>query len=322
LGGKALVALDQTSGLILGMATDLDGETNEAKLVPDLVTQIRPRIAGPILWVADRQFYALSHYDEFTARPGDHFLTRYHSQVKFTPDPERPEREGKDRHGRDFRQQWGWLGSGRQRREVRMLTIARESEDFIVVTSLLDADQYPADDLLELYFKRWGIERVFQKVTEVFQLKRLIGTTVKATMFQLAFCMLLYNMTLVVGAHVVEQPKPPPKRGKEKLPEKLTLEQLSLEMLFDDIKDQLIALTILADRNQIITMMAAVPTADAMRQKLRTLLSHLWCEIWRKCPSKKGRPKPIPNNQRPSQHRSIHRLYKEFRSNKSDAERS
>jgi hypothetical protein len=36
LGGKALVALELRSGLVVAMATHADGETNEAKLVPAL----------------------------------------------------------------------------------------------------------------------------------------------------------------------------------------------------------------------------------------------------------------------------------------------
>jgi hypothetical protein len=35
--------------------------------------------------------------------------------------------------------------------------------------------------------QRWGIEQVFQKVTEVFHLQGLIGGTPKATIFQFAF---------------------------------------------------------------------------------------------------------------------------------------
>jgi len=41
---------------------------------------------------------------------------------------------------------------------------------------------------------RWTIERVFQQITEVFNLQHLIGTTPQGTLFQLAFCLLLYNM--------------------------------------------------------------------------------------------------------------------------------
>jgi IS4 transposase len=84
---------------------------------------------------------------------------------------------------------------------VRRLTLYRPGEETVVlITDLLDAEQYPATDLLTLYLARWGIERVFQQITEVFDWRRLIGTTPQGTLFQLAFCLLLYNQIQVVRA--------------------------------------------------------------------------------------------------------------------------
>lgn len=60
LGGKGLVALHLRSGLALGLATDPDGEANDAKLVPDLLPQVRGRLEGSRLWLADRQFCDLA----------------------------------------------------------------------------------------------------------------------------------------------------------------------------------------------------------------------------------------------------------------------
>ena len=61
-------------------------------------------------------------------------------------------------------------------------------------TDLRDAARSPAVDLLTLYLARWGIERVFQQITEVFALRRLSGSTPQATVFQAAFGLLLYKM--------------------------------------------------------------------------------------------------------------------------------
>ncbi len=47
---------------------------------------------------------------------------------------------------------------------------------------------------LDLDRERWGIERVFQHVTEVCGLKGLIGETPPATIFQFAACLLLDNV--------------------------------------------------------------------------------------------------------------------------------
>ena len=51
-----------------------------------------------------------------------------------------------------------------------------------------------------------GIERMFQQVAEVFHLATLIGGSPEATVFQLAFCLLLYNMIQVVRASLAATP--------------------------------------------------------------------------------------------------------------------
>jgi hypothetical protein len=315
LGAKSLVAMDQRTQMIVAMANDPDGETNESILIPAVVQQLRPRFAEPILFVCDRQFYALSHYQEFTARAGDHFLVRHHSGLGFTADSEVPERTGTDRYGRAYVEQWGWVGGVKhpKRRYVRRIVVRRDSEDLAVLTSLLDADRYLADDLLEMYFRRWGIEMIFQKVTEVFDLKRLIGTTVEATTFQLAFCLLLYNMILVTGIYVAQGSKP----KEAKKAEGLTLQTLSLEMLFTDIREQLISVATLLAWTAVPHLLTPMQTAARVREKLEMLLGPLWRPIWRKSPRQRGRPKPVPNKLRSSKHRSAHRLTAEYETKKS-----
>ena len=118
----------------------------------------------------------------------------------------RTARPGPDHRGRTYREEWGWLGgpANPHRRYVRRITLERAGEEpVLVVTSLLDAAEYPASDLLELYALRWGIERVFQQVTEVFGLAKLIGGTPQATVFPFAFCLLLYNMTHVIPGTIL-----------------------------------------------------------------------------------------------------------------------
>ena len=80
LGGKALVALELRSGLVVAMATHPDGETNDAKLVPALLPQAREQVAGERLWVADRQFGDLTPTAAFVT-DADHFLVRYHPKT-------------------------------------------------------------------------------------------------------------------------------------------------------------------------------------------------------------------------------------------------
>ena len=119
-----------------------------------------------------------------------------------------------------------------RRRYVRRLTLKRANdEDLIVVTDLLNASRYPAVDVLAVYHGRWGIETVFQTVTEVFPLKRLIGSTPQAGIFQMAFCLLLYNMIHVLRAYIAAAAD-------------WEAADVSLEKLFDDVEQELIAWTV------------------------------------------------------------------------------
>src|SRR5206468_3013217 len=112
---------------------------------------------------------------------------------------------------------------------ARRITLHRPGEDDVaVVTDLLDERAHPADDLLAVYLGRWGIERVFQQVTEVFGLEKLIGCSPEATVFQCALCMVLYNVLQILRAQVATAAGQP-------------AEKVSAEQLFVDVQRQMIA---------------------------------------------------------------------------------
>ena len=111
-------------------------------------------------------------------------------------DAARPARESRDAKGHRIVQEWGWLGkvekAGRQ--YVRRITKhLRDGKEIGVVTDLLDEVKYPAEAMLTTYQSRWGIETVFHQITDVFSLRHLIGTMPKAVLFQMSFCLLMYN---------------------------------------------------------------------------------------------------------------------------------
>lgn len=296
LGGKALVALELRSGLVVAMATHADGETNEAKLVPALLPQVRAHVSGPRLWVGDRQFCDLTQPAAFVAGE-DHCLVRYHPKTPFGSDPAYLAHRGQDAQGRSWEQDWGWLGSekNKQRRFMRRLTLYRPGEETIVrLTDLLDATLFPATDLLELYLARWSIERVFQQITEVFHLQTLIGTTPQGTVFQFAFCVLLYNMVQVVRAYVATaQARPVP--------------TISTELLFDDVRRQLVAFTELVAPEHVESLFPVLPTEEALRVQLTRLLATLWTKRWLKTPPKK-RKVPVPRIPIRGNQTSVYRL--------------
>jgi hypothetical protein len=296
LGGKALVALELRSGVVVAMATHADGETNEAKLVPALLPQVREQVAGRRLWVADRQFCDLTQPAAF-ATGDDQFLVRYHPKTPFCPDPPRSAQRGVEVHGRGWEQDWGWLGSERAkvRRYVRRLTLHRPgAETIILLTDLLDAVQVPANERFDLYLARWSIERVFQQITEVFHLQTLIGTTPQGTVFQFAFCLLLYNMVQVVRAYVATaQARPVP--------------TISTELLFDDVQRQLVAVTELVPSGQVEPLFPVLPTEEALRAQLTRLLATVWTTRWLKAPTRK-RKAPAPRTPIRGNQTSVFRL--------------
>lgn len=302
LGGKALVGLNLRTRLVVAMNAHLDGETNDAPLVPDLLPQIRQRTRKR-LWIADRQFCDLTQPHNFQ-EGGDHFLLRYHPKTHFHRDNTVEIREGLDAKGRRYAEEWGWLGkpSGKKSVFVRRITLFRtDAEDVILVTSLLDADKYPASDLMDVYLCRWGIENVFQEVTEVFHLQRLISSTPEGTIFQFSFCLLLYNLIQVTRGYIAQAQCRRP-------------ETISSEMVFIDVHRQLISLSELADREDVISLYTIPCTAIDIVAHVQTLLADVWHDRWIKSPKKKKFPKQAPAKFVSGGHTSIYRILQTARS--------
>lgn len=300
LGGRALVAMDWKTGMAVCMHAHPDGDANDVRFMPELMPLVRQLIGGPRLYVADRAFCDLQQPARFTEVEGDHFLLRYHPKVPFQHDPTRPKRSGVDEHGRKFTEEWGWLGSeaNKQRRYVRRIVLQRtEKESIILVTDLLDADRYPAVDLLWLYAERVGIEYLFQEVTEVFGLQGLISSSPQGCIFQFAFCLLLYNMIQVVRAYVAQ--------GQER-----KVETISAEKLFDDVKRELIAWNIMIDVPTTLNYFEAEPTLAQMLRRLAKLLRQNWSETWVKAPRQRNRPKSPAKRSRT--HSSVYRILQAY----------
>ncbi len=295
LGGRALVALNLRTGLAVAMRAHPDGDANEVRFVGDLVPEVRRLIAQKRLWIADSAFCDLTQPACFAAR-GDAFLVRYHPKVPFYPDSARPAGEGRDGQGRRYVQEWGHLGSPRnsKRLYVRRIVLDRPGErEVILVTNLLDAAAIPAVDLLTAYLSRWGIERMFQQVTEVFGLEHLIGTEPRGVIFQFAMCLLLYNLIQVVRGIIavnVERPR----------------EEISGEKLFQDVERQMIAWSETVSLEETIAHFQGKWTALRVKVRLSELLSGVWRDRWVKAPPKK---KTAPKKKvRKRTHSSVYRI--------------
>jgi hypothetical protein len=303
LGGKILALLDAANGLVLGFTAHPDGDACDLRLLPEALPPVRERLKGPRLFVADRMFCDLLQMTRFTEE-GDHFVLRYHKKLPFAVDAAKTARRGQDRFQRSFTEDWGWLGkpSRTDRRYVRRIVLKRPGkEDVVLVTDLLEAKSHPATDVLEVYLQRWGIERVFQQLSEVFGLLHLIGGTPQAAVFQAALCTLLYNILQVLRAYIAVAQKEKPQK-------------LSPEQIFNDVKRELITVSTLASPDELESALPKTTTADEVQRYLRRLLKDCWSERWRKATTSKRRQRLVPQGPHPrGGHTTVHREQQKHR---------
>jgi hypothetical protein len=299
LGGKGVVALSLNSHLAIAMEASLNGDANDAPLCSPLLEQVEALLPQAVLYVAGRQFCDLTIPPQIVQH-GSHVLIRFSQKMRFFQDEtgQYASRTSADREGRLITEEWGWLGipSAKQRMFVRRITLSRpDEEDVALVTDLLDADQYPAQDLLDAYLQRWTIERVFQQVTEVFQLQRLIGTTPQGTVLQFSLCLWFYNLMQVIRAQVADIEQRP-------------IATISSELMFRDVCDQLVAGDLLLDRQALLEHFTDDLSAEQVRARLRAMLSGRWTTAWLKAPAKR---QPGPQPQQPAEkgtHASVWKL--------------
>jgi hypothetical protein len=186
-------------------------------------------------------------------------------------------------------------------RRIRLI-VDGGKKDVILVTDLLDADKYPAEDLLWLYSELWGIEQMFQKVTEVFGLQGLIGGRPQACIFQFAFCLLLYNMMQVIRGYIAQA-------------QDLEPEEISTEKLFDDVEQQLIAWNVMFDPHVTLNYFQRVPDLDPLCERLHALLGSAWSDTWLKSPKQEHHGKTPAKRER--SHNSVYRILRDHSRRKS-----
>lgn len=301
LGGKLVVSQSLRTGMAVCMVADEDGESGESKLVPAAVAQVRSCLPGPFLHVGDRGFCDLKQTLVFTEED-DHFLVRWNQKLHFHRDTSQSIITKFDSARRMYKEDCGWIGQpgDPRRRYVRRIRLKRGAgeEEIVLLTDLLDAEAYPASDLLQVYLERWGIERMFQQVTEVFHLKSLIGSSPRATVFQASFCFLLYNVIQVMRAYIAEGQRLAPK-------------EISSENLFEDVHRQLTAWTELLSVEATVTLLWTTWTAPQVVRRLQSLLHGQWSELWRKTKNKKP-PPPHPKKTWPKGgHTSVYRVLRD-----------
>jgi hypothetical protein len=291
LGAKALVAMDIRSGMAVAMSDSIDGMTNDVPLVPELMSQLREIVAGPILSIWDRQFDDSRTLCRLSERPGDAFIVRMKKNHRFAAESSV---ETRDEQGRRVLDEIGILGRRKAAMRVRQITLFRQEqgeEDVILLTNLQDRLKHGAHAVLQLYKMRWGIEQVFQQITETFSLSHLIGCSPKAILFQFSYCLLLYNLMQMIKVYVAED------GGVQAC-------AVSMYYLFDDVRKELEAWAYHTDGS----WPRVQRDQAAMVQRLRTLLKGSWRAVkYTKASDSKPRGQPKPKLRLHGGHSSVQR---------------
>src|ERR1700683_880100 len=313
LGGKLLVAQHVATGLAVAIQADADGEASDNSLVSGAVAQVRQCNPGKShLWVGDRAFCDLKQIPVLKS-DGDHFLLRYHPKTHFYRDEERSVQTGVDSRGVPYTDEWGWLGmaDNPQRQYVRRITLHRLGQEaIIVVTDLLDGVAYPAADLLETYRRRWGIEKLFQRVTEVFDLRHLIGSTPQATVFQADFCFLVSKEISPIRSYVAQTQECQP-------------EEISTQLLFEDVVEELTVWHKFLSVAQTVEWLGeGLTTAAQVMAYLRERLAPTWKARWRKAKAKKPPKEKPPTRYLHGGHSSVYRIQRNLHELSSDPDQT
>jgi len=216
-------------GLAVAIEAAADGEAADNGLVAGALAPVRQRTAGkPRLWVGDRSLAISSS----SGPPGGRRsrLAALPVQGPFST----ARRSGRSRPGSMGvacpPPRRGLAGSTRQPASaIRAPSPAPRARG-----------SHPAGDgaarrhglsrgrFAETYLRRWGIEKLFQRGTEVFDLRHLIGSTPQAPVFQAAFCFLLSKVSQTVRGYVAAAQACEP-------------ETISTPLLFEDVADELTA---------------------------------------------------------------------------------
>jgi hypothetical protein len=105
-----------------------------------------------------------------------------------------------------------WLAECPPRIYVRVIERSMRRRGYrtwslLLVTTLLDAAEYPASELVELYLKRWNIETVLRTLKTHYGMERLAGKTPDIAEKELYSTVLAYNCVVALVCQSGESPE-------------------------------------------------------------------------------------------------------------------
>jgi hypothetical protein len=211
----AVLSLATAAILNLNIARYQGKETGESSLLRGILDAFRP---GEVA-VFDRCFCSFLILATLVQR-GTHFCTRLHQRRKH--DFRKGKRLGPGDHlvtwTRPKRPEWMSEEAYRQipetmtLREVRfnVRVPGRRTQTLIVVTSLIDPEQYAAEDIAELYGFRWNAELDIRAIKQTLGLDHVRCKSPKMVRLELWVTLLAYNLirSLIGTAALVHDKQP------------------------------------------------------------------------------------------------------------------
>jgi Transposase DDE domain len=197
LPGRALVVLEQETGLATDVFLTPDGHAQERSLLDEVLQTVRERD----VWMADRNFCTQKFMFEI-ARKSAFFIIRQHGQLKgFLKGERRCVGEGVT--GKVYEQAIELTFEGQTRTFRRLTVELREpTRDGDMVLHLLSNLPEAIAGLLiaELYRKRWTIETLFYEVTQTLVCEIDTLCYPSAALFVFCLALLASNGVAVIKA--------------------------------------------------------------------------------------------------------------------------
>lgn len=197
LPGRALVVLDQETGLATDVFLTPDGHAQERSLLDDVLQTVRERD----VWMADRNFCTFKFLFEI-ARKSAFFIIRQHGQVKGCLTGKRLfVGEGSTGHVYEQAVQLTFAGETRtfRRLTVELREPTRDGDMVLhLLTNLPEEIQGLA--IAELYRKRWTIETLFYEVTQTLVCEVNTLCYPSAALFVFCLALLASNAVALIKA--------------------------------------------------------------------------------------------------------------------------
>jgi hypothetical protein len=212
---KLLMLFDAATGLIRQVLINAY-RSHELPLVQQLHGLLQ---LGDLL-IADRGFCSFVHLASLT-KAGIHGLFRLHQRVVISFDPKNTNfqamrksrvrilgandqlvlyRRPPQRPTWISQKEYDVLPMELEVRELRYLTgrVGFRSQVVVLVTTLLDAEKYPAMELAELYELRWQVELNFRHLKTTLKMEVLHGKSPKMVETEILAYVLVYNLVQLV----------------------------------------------------------------------------------------------------------------------------